>query len=468
MIMEFLDYLDGVLYYPILVVVLLVAGLYFSFKTNFLQIRWFMESIRVVMEKPTKEGSISSFQALMVSTASRVGTGNIVGVSTALCLGGPGALFWMWVIAMIGGSTAFIESTLAQIYKRKDANGDSYGGPAYYIEIALKKKSLASAFAGFLILTYAGGFNMLASYNLQSTFAGYSFYNKAVTPWVIGGVLAVLVGYCLMGGGKRIVKFTEILVPFMGLIYVLLSVVIIIMHVDMLPGVVGNVLSDAFNFQKILAGVSGSCLMFGVKRGLYSNEAGVGSAPNAAAAADVAHPAQQGLVQMLSVIIDTVLCTSTALMCLFSGIAPTKELAGAPYVQQATIVDFGAIGPVLITVAMVLFAFTTLIGNYFYAENCVAYLNGGVMPAKGTMNTFRIVCAILIFLGAGMSMAAVWDIADILMAFMCFINIPSIVALGGVALAAMKDYGKQKAAGQKPVFKAANIGLSTEELHYWK
>lgn len=466
--MEILDYLDGILYYPILVVILVAAGLYFSFKTNFIQFRWFGESIRVIMEKPAKADSISSFQALMVSTASRVGTGNIVGVSTALCLGGPGALFWMWVIAMIGGASAFIESTLAQIYKRRDAEGDSYGGPAYYIETALQNKSLASAFAMFLILTYAGGFNMLASYNLQSTFSAYSFYDKGTTPWVIGGVLAVLVGYCLLGGGKRIVKFTEVLVPFMGLLYVLLAVAVIVMHMDMLPSVVGKVLDDAFNFQKIMAGVSGSCLMLGVKRGLYSNEAGVGSAPNAAAAADVAHPVQQGLVQMLSVIIDTVLCTATACMCLFSGVAATKELAGAPYVQQATTVDFGTFGPVLITVAMVMFAFTTLIGNYFYAENCVAYLNGGVMPAKGTMQTFRIVCAILIFLGAGMSMAAVWDIADILMAFMCFINIPAIVKLGGVAIDAMKDYAKQKDAGQKPVFKAEHIGLPTDNLDYWK
>ena len=466
--MDFLDYLDGVLYYPILVVILLVAGLYFSAQTNFIQFRWFVESIKVIMEKPTKAGSVSSFQALMVSTASRVGTGNIVGVSTALCLGGPGALFWMWVIAMIGGATAFIESTLAQIYKRRDKDGDSYGGPAYYIETALKNKGLASAFAIFLVLTYAGGFNMLASYNLQSTFSGYSFYDKGATPWVIGAVLAVLVGYCLMGGGKRIVRFTEILVPMMGLLYVLLALAVIVMHLDALPGVVGNVMSDAFNFDKILAGVSGSCLMYGVKRGLYSNEAGVGSAPNAAAAADVAHPVQQGLVQMLSVIIDTVLCTATACMCLFSGVVPTEKLAGAPYVQQATTVDFGTFGPVLITFAMVLFAFTTLIGNYFYAENCIAYLNGGRMPEKGTMTIFRIIAAILIFLGAGMSMSAVWAIADILMAFMCFINIPAIAVLGGTAIAAMKDYAKQKDAGQNPVFKAEHIGLSTENLDYWK
>ena len=466
--MAFLDYLDGVLYYPILVVVLVAAGLYFSFKTKFVQIRWFGESIKVIMEKPTKEGSISSFQALMVSTASRVGTGNIVGVSTALCLGGPGALFWLWIIAMVGGASAFIESTLAQVYKRKDANGDSYGGPAYYIEHALHNKTLASAFALFLIVTYGVGFNMLASYNLQSTFSVYGFYDKTVTPWLIGAVLGIIVGYCLLGGGKRIVKFTEILVPFMGVLYVLLAIAVIVMHLGTIGTVIQNVLSDAFNWDKILAGVSGSCLMFGVKRGLYSNEAGVGSAPNAAAAADVAHPVQQGLVQMLSVFIDTVLCTATACMCLFSGIVPTKALAGAPYVQQATTVDFGAVGPMLITLAMVLFAFTTLIGNFFYVENCVAYLNNGIMPSRGVMQAIRFIGAVVIFVGAGMSMAAAWDIADILMAFMCLINIPSCIALGHVALATTEDYAKQKAAGQKPVFKAANIGLGTDNLDFWK
>jgi len=466
--MAFLDYLDGVLYYPILVVVLVAAGLYFSFKTKFVQIRWFGESIKVIMEKPTKEGSVSSFQALMVSTASRVGTGNIVGVSTALCLGGPGALFWLWVIAMVGGASAFIESTLAQVYKRKDENGDSYGGPAYYIEHALHNKTLASAFALFLIVTYGIGFNMLASYNLQSTFSSYSFYDKAMTPWLIGAILGVIVGYCLLGGGKRIVKFTEILVPFMGVLYVLLALAVIVMHLGTIGTVLQGVLSDAFNWNKIMAGVSGSCLMFGVKRGLYSNEAGVGSAPNAAAAADVAHPVQQGLVQMLSVIIDTVLCTATACMCLFSGVLPTKELAGAPYVQQATTVDFGTLGPVLITLAMVLFAFTTLIGNFFYVENCVAYLNNGKMPSRGVMQTIRFFGAVVIFIGAGMSMAAAWDIADILMAFMCLINIPSCIALGGVALATTEDYAKQKAEGKKPVFKAANIGLATDNLDFWK
>ncbi|MGM9517647.1 sodium:alanine symporter family protein [Acidaminococcus timonensis] len=466
---QLLTTMDDVLYYPILIIVLLAAGLFFTFRTRLIQFRWFRECIRVVMQKPSKEGSVSSFQALMVSTASRVGTGNIIGISTALCLGGFGAVFWMWAIAIIGGATAFIESTLAQVYKRRDANGDSYGGPAYYIEIALHNKLLASAFAFFLIITYAGGFNALASYNLQSTFSVYGFYDKATTPWLIGGILAILVGYCLVGGGKRIMHVTEVLVPFMGVLYVLLSLVIIVMHLNMIPSVLGAMFADAFDFQKILGGISGSCMMYGIKRGLYSNEAGVGSAPNAAAAADVSHPAQQGLVQMLSVFIDTLLCTSTALMCMFSGVVPTKALAGAPYVQKATQVDFGTFGPIMITVAMVLFAFTTLIGNLFYVDNCLAYLNGKKKPSDSFMKLFKVVAVLVIFVGAGMSMDNAWAVADICMAFMCLINIPSILALNGTAIAVMDDYGRQLDAGvENPVFKAKNIGLDESDLEYWK
>ena len=220
MVMDVLNYLDDVLYYPILMVILVAAGLVFSWKTRLIQLRMFAESIRVVMEKPTKDGNVSSFQALMVSTASRVGTGNIIGVSTAVCLGGPGSVFWMWLLAFIGGASAFIESTLAQVYKRRDSQGGSYGGPAYYIETAMHNRTLGVIFAVFLILTYAGGFNMLASYNLQSTFAVYDFYDQTSTPWILGAIIAFLVGYCVMGGGKRIVKVTSVMVPVMGANYI--------------------------------------------------------------------------------------------------------------------------------------------------------------------------------------------------------------------------------------------------------
>lgn len=466
--MKIVGTINGVLYYPVLIIVLLAAGLYFTFRTKFVQFRMFKESIHVVAEKPDSKDKVSSFQALMVSTASRVGTGNIVGVSTAICLGGFGSVFWMWVIAIIGGASAFIESTLAQVYKRRDENGDSYGGPAYYIESALHNRGVAVVFAVFLILTYAGGFNMLASYNLQSTFSVYSFYNPAVTPMIIGAILAALVGWCILGGGKRIIKTTSALVPIMGILYVAVSLIVIIAHFNLIPSVFARIFTDAFDFKAIFGGISGSCMMYGIKRGLYSNEAGVGSAPNAAAAADVSHPVKQGLVQMLSVFIDTLLiCTATALMCLCSGIEPTAEVAGAAYVQSSVSTVLGGFGPIFVTIAMVLFAFTTLLGNLYYVDNCLTFINKKV-PSKKFMLGFRIAAIIVIFLGAGLSMTAAWDMADLMMALMCLINLPACVILSKVAIDAYNDYDKQKKAGQNPVFHSADIGLNPDDLDYWK
>ncbi|MEG1630672.1 MAG: alanine/glycine:cation symporter family protein [Hydrogenoanaerobacterium sp.] len=468
MMMKIVGAINGVLYYPVLIIVLLAAGLYFTFRTKFVQFRMFKESIHVVAEKPDSKDKVSSFQALMVSTASRVGTGNIVGVSTAICLGGFGSVFWMWVIAIIGGASAFIESTLAQVYKRRDENGDSYGGPAYYIESALHNRGVAVVFAVFLILTYAGGFNMLASYNLQSTFSVYSFYNPAVTPMIIGAILAALVGWCILGGGKRIIKTTSALVPVMGILYVAVSLIVIIAHFNLIPSVFARIFTDAFDFKAIFGGISGSCMMYGIKRGLYSNEAGVGSAPNAAAAADVSHPVKQGLVQMLSVFIDTLLiCTATALMCLCSGIEPTAEVAGAAYVQSSVSTVLGGFGPIFVTIAMVLFAFTTLLGNLYYVDNCLTFINKKV-PSKKFMLGFRIAAIIVIFLGAGLSMTAAWDMADLMMALMCLINLPACVILSKVAIDAYNDYDKQKKAGQNPVFHSADIGLNPDDLDYWK
>ena len=460
MLGQLISIVNDWLYTYILIVLLIAAGLYFTLRTRFVQFRLFAESIRVVGERPKTAGSVSSFQALMVSTASRVGTGNIIGISTAICCGGYGAVFWMWVIALIGGASAFIESTLAQIYKRRNPQtGESYGGPAYYIEAALHSRGLAVLFASALILTYAGGFNMLAAYNLQSTFSGYDFYDPATTPWVIGAILAVVVGYCVMGGGKRIIRFTSTLVPFMGGLYVLVAVVMVVLNWRMLPQVFGSIFAGAFDFQAIFGGFTGSAMMYGIKRGLFSNEAGVGSAPNAAASADVSHPVKQGLVQMLSVFIDTLLiCSATAFMLLCSGVAPEESLQGAPYVQQALSAQFGTVGPIFITVAMVLFAFTTLIGNLYYVDNCLNYIVGKI-PAREFMVLFRVDAMILIFIGAGMEINMVWNLADVLMGVMALINLPVIVILSRPALAALKDYVAQRKAGKNPVFHAADIGL---------
>lgn len=470
MVLKVLDTIDAYLYYPVLIVVLAVAGIYFSFRTGFVQIRMLPEAFKAVMDKPKDKSGVSSFQALMVSTASRVGTGNIVGVSSAIILGGPGAAFWMWVLAILGSATAFIESTLAQIYKRRDpVTGDCYGGPAYYIETVLKNKKISSLFVIFLISTYGFGFNLLCSYNLQSTFAVYDFYDKAVTPYQIGIVIAVLVAASIMGGGKRIVRVTEVIVPFMGMTYVIVALIVIGLNIQNLPSVFALIFSDAFSGRSFAGGLAGSCLVYGIKRGLYSNEAGVGSAPNAAASANVSHPVKQGLVQFLSVYIDTLLiCTATAIMCLASGIERKPELNGAPYVQEALRSVFGQYGPIFITVAMVLCAFTTLIGNLYYCETGLTYLNKNKMPGKLFMAVFHIVAAIVVFVGAITPMAIAWDVADITMGGMALINIPCCVVMGKVAIDACKDYVAQKKAGKDPEFKAKSIGMNLDDVNYWK
>ena len=465
---KLLSAVNGVLYYPILIIVLLACGFYFTIRTKFIQFGLLGEAFKVITEKPEGKDDVSSFQALMVSTASRVGTGNIVGVSNAICLGGPGAVFWMWIIALIGGASAFIESTLAQIYKKRGADGVSYGGPSYYIENALGSRGLGVLFAIALIATYAVGFNMLASFNLQDSFRVYDFYVPGKTSWMIGAVLAILAGYCILGGGKRIIKYTSLLVPIMGVIFVIMALVMIVLNIKNIPAMFGMIFEDAFNFRAIFGGVAGSCLVQGIKRGLYSNEAGMGSAPNAAASASVSHPVKQGLVQMISVFLDTlVICSATAFMALASGIAPSEDLAGAPFVQASLATVFGRYGNLFITVSLALFAFTTLLGNLYYVDSCFTYLNKKT-PSKTFMICYRIIATILIFVGAGMEMSLAWDIADFLMGVMCLINIPSIIILGGTALKALEDYKKQREEGKNPAFKAEAIGIDTSKLDYWK
>lgn len=465
---ELLSAVNGVLYYPILIIVLLACGFYFTIRTKFIQFGLLGEAFKVITEKPEGKDDVSSFQALMVSTASRVGTGNIVGVANAICLGGPGAVFWMWIIALIGGASAFIESTLAQIYKKRGSDGVSYGGPSYYIENALGSRGIGVLFAVALIATYAVGFNMLASFNLQDSFRVYDFYVPGKTSWMIGAVLAVLAGYCILGGGKRIIKYTSLLVPVMGVIFVIMALIMIVINIANIPAMFSMIFEDAFNFKAIFGGVAGSALVQGIKRGLYSNEAGMGSAPNAAASASVSHPVKQGLVQMISVFLDTlVICSATAFMSLASGIAPTEELAGAPFVQASLATVFGRYGNLFITVSLALFAFTTLLGNLYYVDSCLTYLNKKT-PSKTFMLCYRIIATILIFVGAGMEMSLAWDIADFLMGVMCLINIPTIIILGGTALKALDDYKKQREEGKNPVFKAETIGIDTSKLDYWK
>ncbi|MBQ9743513.1 MAG: alanine:cation symporter family protein [Clostridia bacterium] len=457
--------ISNVMYTYILIILLVGAGVYFTIRTRFAPFRLMKEQLRAVTEKPKDGKGVSSFQALMVSTASRVGTGNIIGVSAAILSGGFGSVFWMWVIAIIGSASALMESTLAQIYKKRGPDG-CYGGPAYYIETAFKCRPLAIVFSVFLILTYGVGFNMLASYNLQSTFSVYSFYNENATPWIIGAIIAVAVAYCLIGGGKRILKVTGVMVPIMGIAYILVALIVVIMNITTLPGVFATIFKDAFNFKAIFGGFTGSCIMYGIKRGLFSNEAGVGSAPNASASADVKHPVKQGLVQVLSVFIDTILaCSATAFMCMCSGVVPTPTMTDAQYVQESLSATLGGFGPIFITMAMVLFAFTTLLGNLFYVDKAVIHIFKR-QPSKWFTRGYYIVCSLLILVGAGLTADLLWNIADITMGLMALINIPVIIILGKYGVRAIRDYEKQRKEGKEPVFHAKDIGLP-HQVDYW-
>lgn len=465
---NFINVVSGILYQPWCVpLILLAGGITLTIRSKFIQVRLFTECFKVITEKPTTEGGISSFGALMVSTASRVGTGNIIGVATAICAGGAGAVFWMWITAIIGGASAFVESTLAQIYKKRNADGTSYGGPAFYMKDALKKRWLGVLFSFLIILTYAVGYNMLAAYNLQDTFSVFDFYVKNTTPVIIGGILAVLFGIIVIGGAKRLTKSTEIMVPFMGIIYVIVSLVVLVLNADRLGEMFAMIFKNAFDFKAIFGGFAGSCIMNGIKRGLYSNEAGMGSAPNAAATADVSHPAKQGLVQMLSVFIDTLLiCTATAFMCLSSGVSFNTEMSGAAYVQTSMAENLGAFGPIFLSAAMSLFAFTTLIGNYSYCEGCLRFiLNRDI--SKGGLLTFRIFATILVFVGAMASAGTVWNLADMTQGLMVIVNVPVILILAKPAMLCLEDYCRQKKKGKNPVFIAKDAGIDAE-LDFWK
>ncbi len=463
LILSVVDFLYQPWFVPL---ILLAGGIILTVRSKFIQARLFRESFRVIMEKPASENGISSFGALMVSTASRVGTGNIIGVATAICAGGAGAVFWMWVTAIIGGASAFVESTLAQIYKKKNDDGTSYGGPAFYMRDALGQRWLGVIFSILIIATYAVGYNMLAAYNLQDTFTAFDFYSKT-TAIVIGVILAVLFGIIVIGGAKRLTKVTEVMVPVMGVLYVIVAIIVLILNAKQIPAMFSMIFESAFDFKAIFGGFAGSCIMNGIKRGLYSNEAGMGSAPNAAATADVSHPAKQGLVQMLSVFIDTLLiCTATAFMCLSSGVEFNAEMGGASYVQTAMAANLGTFGPIFLSVAMSLFAFTTLIGNYSYCEGCLRFILNREVSKTGLL-AFRMIATALVFLGAVASAGTVWNLADMTQGLMVVVNVPVILILMGPAMKCLDDYCKQKKEGKNPVFVAKEAGIDAE-LDFWK
>lgn len=451
---------DDFLYTYILVFLLVFVAIYFSVRTRFVQIRYIKDMFTQLFEKKHVPGkkSISSFQAMMVSTASRVGTGNIAGIATAVALGGPGAIFWMWVMAFFGAASAFVESTLAQIWKVRGKNGEFRGGPAYYIEQALGQRWLGIVFAVLLIICYAYGFNGLQTYNMASALEYYiPDYATNGTAVALGLVLVVMTAFVIFGGSKRISVISSVLVPVMAVAYLALGLWITLTNLNLLPEAFSYIFQSAFDFESIFGGFAGSVIVLGIKRGLFSNEAGMGSAPNAAATASVSHPCKQGLVQTLSVYLDTMLvCTCSAFIVLIFFVkegGSFGDLNGMPLVQMAINSSVGEVGIHLVTFAIFCFAFSSLIGNYFYAEGNIRFIT----KSNVVLTIFRITCLVAIMVGCLNNFTLAWNFADITMAFMAIVNLVAIFLLGKWAFKALDDYTKQKRAGKNPIFVADSI-----------
>lgn len=452
--------ISNFMYSYILVFLLVGTGIWFTIRTKGVQIRFIKDMFTQLTEKKHVEGkrAISSFQALMVSTASRVGTGNIAGIATAIAMGGPGAVFWMWAMSIVGAASAFIESTLAQIWKVRGKEGEFRGGPAYYIEKALGQRWLGIIFAVALILCFAFGFNGLQAYNAVSALEYYiPNYTTNGAALACGILLALMTAVVIFGGAKRISVITSVIVPVMALAYIALAIWITVTNLHELPAVFTLLFQSAFDFEAIFGGFAGSVVLLGIKRGLFSNAAGMGSAPNAAASASVSHPVKQGLVQSLSVYIDTlVICTCSAMMVLIfyvqDPIAATA-LNGMPLVQLAINNAVGEVGIHFVTFAIFMFAYSSLIGNYFYAESNLRYIKDN----KTVLLVFRIACLAAILYGSLNSFDLAWNLADIFMGFMAIINLVAILLLGKWALKALDDYTVQRKAGKDPVFIASSI-----------
>ncbi|MGL4523925.1 MAG: alanine/glycine:cation symporter family protein [Spirochaetia bacterium] len=459
-----IGFLNTVLWDYSLIYILIAVGLYFTFKTKAVQVRLLGEMLRILPDGLRKEDQkkpgISSFQALAVSIASRVGTGNLAGVAIAITVGGPGAVFWMWVVALIGGASACIESTLAQIYKEKDTsqNDPHYfvGGPSYYITKGLKNRPLGVAFSILMIVTFAFVFNMVQANTIGLAFSTIlPFGDAALNLKIVAVGLAVLTAWALLGGGTRVAKISSWLVPIMAFFYIIIASIVVLLNIQYLPGILKSIFSEAFNIKTSLpGGLMGAVVASGVRRGLFSNEAGMGSAPYAAASANVSHPVKQGLLQALSVFIDTlVVCSATAFIVLQANLQ--TDLQGIQLTQAALSVYMGKIGPAFIAIAIFFFAYSSIIGNYFYGESSIKFLGA----KKSGLLMFRIAVIGLVFTGTLMKMGLVWDLADVFMGILALVNLFSILCLGNVAFKAIKDYEKKRKAGLPLDFKASDIGM---------
>lgn len=445
---------NDILWTYVLIAPLILLGLYFTFKTRFVQFRYIKEMFRLLTDGATskkEKGSVSSFQAFCISTASRVGTGNLAGIAIAISVGGPGAIFWMWLIALIGSASSFVESTLAQIYKQPDGNGAYIGGPAYYMEKALNMKWMGIIFSILITICFGLVFNSVQS-NTISLALNEAF---GVNRILVGAILTLLTLSIIFGGIHRIAKVSEIIVPIMASAYILVALFVVITNISELPAMFALIFENAFGVKQAVGGGIGGALLIGIKRGLFSNEAGMGSAPNAAATANVSHPVKQGLIQTLGVFTDTiVICSCTAFIILLSDIDLSSGLTGIQLTQNALSSQIGSFGSIFIAICVLLFAFSSIVGNYYYGEANIEFLT----KKKIYLTLYRICVAIMVLFGATVSMDIVWNLADVFMALMAITNLIAIALLGKIAFKALDDYRAQKKAGIKdPVFKASSI-----------
>ena len=470
---ELITQINDAIWGYVLIAALIICGIWFTWKTRGVQFRMVGEMIRLLTDSATSgtdslsdkdknHKHISSFQAFAVSVATRVGTGNLAGVATAIAIGGPGAVFWMWVIALIGSATAFIESTLGQLYKQR--HKDSFiGGPAYYIEKGLHCKWMAYLFAVLITITFGLSYNSIQS----NTICGAMQEAFGWNPLIVGGILSVVALIIIFGGLHRIANVSAVLVPLMAIGYFILVVVIIIMNIQLIPNVMKVIFTSAFGLEQGVGGAIGATIMNGVKRGLFSNEAGEGSAPNVAATATVSHPVKQGLIQALGVFTDTLLvCSCTAFMILISGLYNTPELNGIALTQAALNSEIGAIGPTFIAIAILLFAFSSIIGNYYYGEANIRFMTS----SNVVLTVYRLFSGgVLVMFGAMASLEIVWNLGDLCMALLTACNLVAIISLGKYAFRLLDDYRQQKRRGIKePVFHRGQLPEIEKDLMCWE
>ena len=470
---ELITQINDAIWGYVLIGVLIICGIWFTWKTKGVQFRMVGEMLRLLADSATSgtdslsgkdknHKHISSFQAFAVSVATRVGTGNLAGVATAIAIGGPGAVFWMWVIALIGSATAFIESTLGQLYKQRQK--DSFvGGPAYYIKRGLHCNWMAYLFAVLITITFGLSYNSIQS----NTICGAMYEAFGWNPLLVGSILSVVALIIIFGGLQRIANVSAVMVPLMAIGYFVLVMVIIIMNIEHIPHVLKVIITNAFGLEQGVGGTIGATIMNGVKRGLFSNEAGEGSAPNVAAAATVSHPVKQGLIQALGVFTDTLLvCSCTAFMILISGLYSTPELNGIALTQAALNSEIGAFGPTFIAIAILLFAFSSIIGNYYYGEANIRFMTS----SNAVLTVYRVFSGgVLVMFGAMASLEIVWNLGDLCMAMLTACNLVAIVRLGKYAFKLLEDYRQQKRSGVKePTFHRSQMPEIEKDLMCWE